>query len=183
MTRSEFIDNVTEFSELIDFCRDEGCDELEDVYSDDGMDEYIDEELVDMARNCDGWRSLLDTLSGITTGYDYYYRDEYGDWVGLGDSDFDDYKNDVLDWMDSNDYWDDEEDEDDEEEYFESDDSDYSSDDDEHVIEEPVPIDELFTACSAELKVIDNNKQAEMARDDSEFDSFIEETISVIVEE
>ena len=38
----------------------------------------------------------------LPTGYDYYRCDGSFDYVGLDDSDFEDYKSRVLDWMDDN---------------------------------------------------------------------------------
>ena len=35
MTRNEFIDNITEWYELKDFCNDFDCDICEDIYDDD----------------------------------------------------------------------------------------------------------------------------------------------------
>ena len=39
MTRNEFIDNITEWCELKDFCNDFDCDICEDIYDDDDYDE------------------------------------------------------------------------------------------------------------------------------------------------
>lgn len=111
MTRQDFIDNINYWSELLDFCSDEDCDVCEDIYSEDARDDCIDEELVDMARN-NNWRDMYNILDSIPDGYDYYRQDNYGDWVGV-DDEFDDYKDQVLEWMDDGGYWDDEEDEDD----------------------------------------------------------------------
>ena len=66
------------------------------------------------------WREILDTLQGYDgdSGYDYYLKNDYGEFEGLGIyEDFTSYKDDVLDWGDDNDIWDeDDEDEDEDEE-------------------------------------------------------------------
>lgn len=116
MTRAEFIDTVNEWWELIDFCSDENCDICNDIYSDDERDDYINQRLSDIAGNAGDWRSLRDELYDITTGYDYYLYNDWTDWIGLTDEDFEDYKQQVLLWMDNGDWW---EDEDDEEDWFE----------------------------------------------------------------
>jgi hypothetical protein len=110
MTRTEFVDNVTSWWDLIDFCRDEDCDLCQDIYDEDSMDEEIDYSVREDCGNY-GWRDLADLLDGIPTGYDAYRRNAPFDWDGLGDYEFDEYKEDVLSWMDDGDYWD-EEDED-----------------------------------------------------------------------
>ena len=70
MTRQEFIDNVTEWSELIDFCDDNELDECEDVMSSEDMNDYIENNISDHVYDS-GWRSVVETLSGIDTNYDY----------------------------------------------------------------------------------------------------------------
>ncbi len=113
MTRQDFIDDVQYWSELIDFCYEEGCYVCEDVYTSDQRDDRIDEGVSEMMRH-NSWRTILDTLQTYDnqSGYEYYLLDGYGDWIGLDDDDFTSYKDDVVDWMDNNGRWDDEDDED-----------------------------------------------------------------------
>ena len=116
MTRQEFIDDITQWWELIDFCDENDCDFCSDIYSDDERDEIVNENLLEWART-EIWQDLYNRLDEITTGYSYYRADEHGGWDGLDDYDFDEIKDDVLNWGDENDVWD-EEDEDPEEEFF-----------------------------------------------------------------
>lgn len=159
MTRQEFIDNVTTWYELIDFCYNVNCDYCNDVYSVDSRDDCINEDLVDMAQNAYDWQELLEVLQNIPTGYDYYIRDDYGEWSGTDDGDytFDDYKDDVLEWMDINDCWNGG-DEEVEEEPAPDDDED--PEDEESVEEEDVSIAELFTTCNSKLQKIDADTEA-----------------------
>ena len=181
MTRREFLDDVCDFSELRDFCDDNDCRICDDIYDDESKDDYINEHLSDMADDADDWRSLYRTLDDIPTGYDYYRLDDYGDFNGLDDDDFGDYKDDVLEWMDENEYWD--EDEDDEEEYFPPEEE-YSEeeDDEESCKEDMQPVDELFSLCSEQLRVIDAKEKAEEQRSNEEFLAFTAE-IGVVVNE
>lgn len=135
MTRTEFLENIETFGELKDFCYDEDCSLLEDVYDEEGMDSFVNECLMDWARN-DTWQELYSRLDDIPTGYDWY-RYEYGDWEVLDGEDFEDYKNDVLEWGDENDIWDAEDDEYDDDDNFES----------EPEEDEPAPEDEDFSVC------------------------------------
>lgn len=181
MTRQEFLDDVYDFRELMDFCYDNDCGICDDIYDDESKDEYINEHLSDMADNADDWQSLYRTLDDIPTGYDYYRLDDYDDFNGLDDDDFDDYKNDVLEWMDDNEYWD--EDEDDEEEYFPLEEEYSEEEDDEESCEEDMqPVDELFSLCSEQLRVIDAKEKAEEQRCNEEFLAFTAE-IGVVVNE
>lgn len=115
MTRQEFIDSIDNYSELKEFCYDNDCNILEDVYDEEARDEMVNEWLVDWARN-DSWKELRDRLDNINDDYYWYrYDDCYDEWVGLNDyEDFDNYKNEVLEWADEYGCWDDPEDEEEE---------------------------------------------------------------------
>ena len=109
MTRQEFIDNVTCMSDLIEFCTDVDCDLLCDVYDSEGRDDYINENLLcDWARECD-WEEVRNILDDIPTGYDYYYYD--GDWHGINEWEFQDWKQQVFEWCDECDVFSDDEEE------------------------------------------------------------------------
>ena len=112
MTRQHFIDTVNDWGDLITFCNDHQCSVCEDVYDEYGRDEMVDEMVNDWARH-DSWTDLRDRLAGIPD-YDGYFRyDDYGDWYELDNySDFDGYKDEVLEWGDDNDVWDEDEEED-----------------------------------------------------------------------
>lgn len=181
MTRQEFLDDVYDFDALRDFCYDNNCWFCDDVYDDESKDGYINERLPVMADNADGWQSLYRTLHNIPIGYDYYRLDDYGDFNGLDDADFEDYKNDVLEWMDNNEYWG--EDEDDEEEYFPPEEEYSEEEDDEESCEEDMqPVDELFSLCREQLRVIDAKEKAEEQRSNEEFLAFTT-GIGVVVNE
>lgn len=119
MTRAEFIENVNDWNELIDFCGNEDCDICEDIYSEECKDNEINNCLVEWAKEYT-WQELYSILDDIPTGYGYYYTDDCGDWHEADDDLFDAMKQDVLEWMDDGDYWDEEDEEDDNEdvEYF-----------------------------------------------------------------
>lgn len=172
MTRQQFIDEVNYWWELIDFCNDNECSYCDDVYSEESRDDYINEELVDMARNADSWSSLLDILKDITTGYDYYRRTDYGDWEGLGDYEFSDYKDDVLEWADDQEIW-----EDDEEEPLPEDDED---EDDDFVADEPISIGELMGVCNSQLRQIGVDKKVNEAADDEAFEVFVAGCVTIV---
>lgn len=166
MTRQEFIDDVTSWDELIDFCNDNGCGYCDDVYSEYSRDEYIDDDLVDMARNADGWSDLLDSLNNIPTGYDFYRRDDYGEWRGLGDYEFSDYKSDVLEWGDDAEIWDEDEEEDGEEPWY-VDDEEFTPPD------ESISIADLMTSCNSKLQKISDDAEKAAAEDEKAFQAFV----------
>lgn len=157
MTRQEFIEDVTTWSELIDFCYNEGIDYCDDVYSEESYNERIDERVRDYI-NDDGWRSVLGWLEDLPLNYDYYIEDDYGEWRGADDDDFDSYKDDVLEYMDDNDEWDEDEDEEEEAPYEYHD-----PEDDIPVEEEDISVAELFTACSSTVQKLESDKIADAA--------------------
>lgn len=113
MTRREFEDEVTTWWELQDFCEEIRCNIMDGLIDGDSRSAYIDEELVDLARN-NTWTDLLSILQRYEdeSGYEYYLYDEYyGEYRGISDYDFDDYKQQVMEWADQNDAWEPEEEE------------------------------------------------------------------------
>lgn len=156
MTRSYFLDYVNDWDELIELCREHDCDICDDIIDDDALDDYVNS---DIACSGYGWRALRDYLADIPTGYDYYRCDGTFDYEGLDDSDFEDYKSRVLDWMDENDLWDAEEDEEGEDEEFDPDcdffsPSEPDEPEDPPVEEEDFSVTDLITMCGSELLTI-----------------------------
>ena len=128
MTRQEFLDEVGCWGDLIDFCSEHGCDDCDNIYSNSSRDYEIEEDLYEMVRDC-SWREVLDALQTYDreSGYDYYLRNEYGEFEGLNDyEDFTLYKDGVLHWGDVNDIWDEGEDDDEDSQRY---DAEYEEDD------------------------------------------------------
>lgn len=183
MTRQEFIENVNDWYDLKDFCADNGCDILDDVYDEDGMDSEI-EYYIGEYRGDYTWREFRDMLSDIPTGYEFYREDDAFDWVGLDDSDFRDYKENVLDWMDDGEYW--EEDEDDD--FFDDDqpltDVDIFSpgeDDDEVVTEEDFSVGDLIGMCSVTYGAIQQDAVRREREDTAAFNQFVNHNIPKVL--
>jgi len=115
MTRQEFVDGVTEWYELMEFCQDYGIEVCDDVIDEEDYESNVEDDICD--RDC-GWSTLRDCLNDLPEGdYSYYHRNGWLDYEGLDEyGDFRAYKQDVLDWMDHYGEWDEEE-EDEEDEY------------------------------------------------------------------
>lgn len=64
MTRNEFLDTVNDWYELIEFCNDVGCSYCDDVYSEESMNDDINERLTDWAQECT-WQELYSRLDDI----------------------------------------------------------------------------------------------------------------------
>lgn len=145
MTREEFQENVNCWYDLKEFCNEYGCEVCSDIYSQDEMDEEIDNSIVDMAREATDWKVLLSKLEDIPTEDDYYLRNGYGDFIELDDDDFDCHKDDVFDWAENEGIFDEEDEEDEEsEEDIEEPDEPEDPDDGYEVGNEEMSIAELF---------------------------------------
>lgn len=125
MTRAEFVENIEDFNDLIMFCYQEDIDICDNVVDQERYNDTIMERL----RNYEGfdtWQEAYQFLRNLPDDYDYYREDDYGDFEGLTDDDFDSYKQDVMDYMDRNAAWDiippedDEEEDEPDEEYIDT---------------------------------------------------------------
>lgn len=114
MTRQEFIEDVTSFGALIMFCQDHGIDYCDDIYDAYCINDYIMETIGNMR----DWERVREYLQDIPAGVEYYRENGSGEFEDA-DYFFDDYKDDVLKYMDENGGWDseDEDDEDDEDDF------------------------------------------------------------------
>lgn len=137
MTRQEFLNDVTSWSDLIDFCGDVDCDLCLDIYDSDEIEEVIGNKIENML-NSNSWETIFDVLSDIPRNCDWYYRTDYDEITEADDYIFIEKKEEVLDYCDRYDLWDDEEDE--EEESLEE----YEPVDE---IKEDFDIEELFNSC------------------------------------
>ena len=103
MTRQEFLDDIIDMSDLCSFCWENGYDSfIEDIYSEDALDEWINDQI----RDYDDWRDLYRFLDNVPTGYDWYRIDCYGDIEGLGDYEFNDLKDDLFRELDDDGFFD-----------------------------------------------------------------------------
>lgn len=176
MTRQDFIDNVTTWGELLDFCNEEGSEICEDIFTEEERDQYItDNWLMDWARESSWW-DLYQILDGIVTGYDYYELDD-GEFYSRedGDTTFEERKQEVLQWMDSGDWWD----TDDEEEELEDDlvYEEIDCDDLEPIEDEDISVTDLFNVCNEGLKEIANKQEEDILEENNIFDKFFSELV------
>lgn len=165
MYRQDFIDNITTWEQLIDFCQDEDCEICDDIYSENERDDKIEENLIDIA-SCKYWDELRDWLNNIPVGYEYYFQDDCDDWQEADIYIFEDRKEEVIRWMDNGGYWDDDSDEDKETGSIEE-------DEDLSPVESDVSFGDLFLSCDNELKSIQGAQQKEAEVNNEMFSSLI----------
>ena len=112
MIRSEFLE-IDCWSDLKEFCYDYDCDILCDIYESDDLDSMVCDDIRSSTSNM-YWNEIRDALHGIPDLDDgqYFRCDGVFDYESLDDeSDFEHYKNKVLEWGDENEIWDEEDDE------------------------------------------------------------------------
>lgn len=113
MNRQDFVDNINYISELIEFCNDYGYEShIEQIYDDEQRNDAIEEQ-INERREYERWWEIRDWLYNLESegSYDYWRLDDYGDWCGLDDSDFEDMKENLLSELDEDNFFDNEEDE------------------------------------------------------------------------
>lgn len=101
MTRTEFIEDVNSFYELIEFCQDERIDYCDDLITSD----YANQIILERLREFDNWEDAWRYLDEIPQECEYYREDGYGSLESADDM-FEDYKQDVIDHMDTHELWD-----------------------------------------------------------------------------
>lgn len=174
MTRAEFIENVTTWDELLDFCNRNDISVCEDVMSDSEKDEWIEDNLYDYVSH-NSWQIVRDMLNEISDGYDYYLHNGGLEFTVLDDyADFDAYKEDVLNDGDIYEIWD--EDQDDEELYDYTDEEEQELEEDDGIdpaASEPFTIGELYTVCSGVLHSINQKSEESEKEVNFAFDEFV----------
>lgn len=112
MTKNEFLDDMTDLGDLYSFCMDNTLDFCDDLLSWDVVEDSIEEQLVDMARDYT-WDELRDKLNyyDSISGGDWYILDDYdGDYRCVDDDQglFEGIRDDIVEYMDENELWDEE---------------------------------------------------------------------------
>lgn len=107
MTRQEFIDEVTNWTELVDFAREnEMWDLIDDILDDEELNYDVDEAL--RGTRTENWWEIRDLLEMIPRYTDWYRRTGWLEYEPLDEDDFYEIKQNILDEADDNGCWDDE---------------------------------------------------------------------------
>lgn len=105
--RSDFINNVTDWRDIIEFCVNNDLDIPTTLYDNDELNDYIEENLEELARNY-YWTEVLEVLQNIPQGFDFYIKEEdsFMEFSPARQSDFNLIKNEILELMDDMNGWD-----------------------------------------------------------------------------
>ena len=104
MTREEFLENTTDFDELVYFCNEYGYYEyVEDIMDSESFDNWLDEKFADDLSHY-SWREIRDEMNDVPEGYDWYRI--YDGYYGLTDDDFSEILQEVLERCDDDEFWD-----------------------------------------------------------------------------
>lgn len=102
MTREEFYDNCGTWWDLKDFCDNEGCNLLDNVWSGEEVESWINDSMYERARD-DDWKGVRDWLNCFDESYSdgaYYEYDEYCTEFNYLDEeeDFNRFQSEVFEW-------------------------------------------------------------------------------------
>lgn len=106
MTRREFIDDITTWVELIEFCRVHGMSTCDDIIHHNVLQQNIAEDMV-LYGDRYNWTDIRAWLDDIDADAVYYRRESSFEYEALDDSDFNDYKDYALEEADEICIWDD----------------------------------------------------------------------------
>lgn len=104
MTRQEFIDGITTWHELIEFCRAHDMITCDDIIHHNALQQNIAEDMVLHGDQFD-WTDIRAWLDDIDADAAYYCRASSFEYEALDDGDFDDYKDYALDEADEIGLW------------------------------------------------------------------------------
>lgn len=96
MTKSEFLEKIDDTYELIEFCNENGLEDMvEDIVDDDEKDDRIDEWISNEIHNS-RWYDIYRILEDVPTGYSYYRYESESNIESFDDYDFQNLRDQVL---------------------------------------------------------------------------------------
>ena len=104
MTRTEFINDIQCWDDLMDFCSGYDCNVCEDIIPYISLNRNLGEDFTMYGDEYD-WDDIRDWLNNIDENANYYYRSGSFEYESV-DNQFESYKDDVLEWGDEGDVWD-----------------------------------------------------------------------------
>ena len=109
MTRNEFIETVEDFGDLKSFCDENNIDTCDYVMDEEYYGDVIMGRIQERGY-FDTWQEVYRFLHELPDGANYYIENDYGEFSEATEEDFEDYKQEVLEYMDRHGEWDVEED-------------------------------------------------------------------------
>lgn len=171
MTRNEFLEDVNEWSDLIDFAYDIECDICDDIVQGEDLSSRIAEDFSDYSHEYD-WTDIRRWINDIQDGHDYYSREGSFEYSVLDEDDFERYKSDVVNYADRFDCWDEEDEEYDDEYSDDEEDEDEIDDEEFEVPDEEFSVSDLFGFCTKKLAEVAQEEEAERIAEDKAFEAF-----------
>lgn len=111
MTKQEFIDRVNDFEDLLNFCSNESIendlDWYYDIYDYNEMREEVERDITE-ALNSNYWYDIRDMLNDIPDRGVYFERSDILMYNCI-DDDFDQFKDDVLQYANAHELWEEDE--------------------------------------------------------------------------
>lgn len=112
MTKEEFREDCYDMDSLYEFCCNNNYYDLfDDFYTQDSLDEYLDDLFYDDFRSGNSWREIRDRMNDIPEGYDWYTTDGWGGWTGVSDTEFVELRDNIEDLLEGDGFFSDDIDE------------------------------------------------------------------------
>lgn len=181
MTRNEFLQNITSWSELKGFCSDYQCECCDDIYDEYEMDEEVDSDVYNYCRDYP-WRTLSELLRNIPQGCEYYRKRSAFYWEEADNEMFERYKSEVCEWADDNDMWDDDYEEDEEDIFEEAEDDFFAEESDETPVDdEDFSVGDLIGMCSVAFVAIQKDNMRKIQEDKKAFEQFVDVNVPKVL--
>lgn len=143
MTRTEFFEEVNDWSDLMNFADHVGYT-LGDIFFSGDESSYVEDDINDYVRYRYDWEELKDILDGLDFSGEVYDRVDSFEYDDITDK-FEEYKEYLADYCDNHDYWDEEDEEVEEEnEEAEEDEEDDEVETEDEVFEDDVTLAEFL---------------------------------------
>jgi len=99
MTRTEFYENYYSWEMVVEFA--DYNDVEHSYYSPTQFNDAVKDHVAEMCRDTrNDYTYIQDYLNDLPSyDYDYYEKDECGDWSGCGDSELDRFKDDIVEYL------------------------------------------------------------------------------------
>jgi len=107
MKRQEFIDNINTLADLVKVCTENRLEIFSDIVTEKAKDMIMNDICMNTIYDGGSWYDLKIYLSSLQVpcGYSYYFYNGYDGFEPLADSEFEWYKNLILQEMDNNEKW------------------------------------------------------------------------------
>lgn len=101
MTKNEFLQDITEWSELLDFCKETNCPLCDDIIPEENLNPHVIKEIKIATENMT-WQNLKEQLNEIDDLCDFYLHKDGFSFLEAAEIVFEERKKAVSQWGETN---------------------------------------------------------------------------------